>query len=217
LVVGDVDDGGLEALMELDQLGTELGAHFGVEVGERFVEEEDAGLPDNGAPDGDALLLSTGEIPWHPGEKIFDAENRSGFMDTAGDVIGRQMADPEPESEILRNAEVRVEGVILEDHGDIAFTGWELADVGITNKDAAGGETLKAGDHAQGAGLAATGGPEEDDERFVGNFEREVEDGGDFLAAAAAVDLGDVLECDAGHGRGARSAAGPRVGGAAAE
>jgi hypothetical protein len=25
------------------------------------------------------------------------------------------------------------------------------------------------------------------------------------------------LECDAGHGRGARSAAGPRVGGAAAE
>jgi hypothetical protein len=203
--------------MELDQLGAELGAHFGVEVGEGLVEEEDAGLADDGSPDGDALLLSAGEVSWHPGEEIFDAENGGGFVNAAGNVICGEMADAEPEGEVLGNAEVRVEGVVLEDHGDIAFTGWEFADVGVADKDAAGGEALKAGDHAQGAGLTATGGPEEDDERFVGNFEGEVEDGGDLLAAAAAVDLGDVLECDAGHGRGAQSAAGPRVGGAAEE
>ena len=125
-------------------------------------------------------------------------------MDAAGDVIGREMAHAKSESEVFGNAEVRVEGVILEDHSDIAFTGWEFADVGVTDQDAAGGETFESGDHAQGASLAATGGPEEDDERFVGNFEGEVEDGGDLLAPAAAVDLGDVLECDAGHGQGAR-------------
>jgi hypothetical protein len=61
LVVGDVDHGGLEALVELDDLGAHLDAHLGVEVGERLVEEEDLGLADDGAADGDALALAAGE------------------------------------------------------------------------------------------------------------------------------------------------------------
>ena len=206
LIVRDVNNGGLEALVEFDQFGTELGAHGGVEVGEWFVEEEDAGLPDDGAADGDALLLSAGEITRHAREEVFDAEDGGGFADAAGDVGRREMADAEAESKVLGDGEVGVEGVVLENHGDIAVAGRKVADVGVANEDAAGGEGLESGDHAEGAGFAAAGGAEEDDERFVGDLEGEVEDSWYLLAAAAAVDFSDVLESDAGHGWAARVA-----------
>ena len=148
LIVRDIDDGGLETLVEFDQFGAELGAHFGVEVGEGFVEEEDTGLPDDGAPYGDALLLSAGEIPWHPSEEFFDAENGSSFVDAAGNVVRREMTYAKAESEVFGNAEVRVEGVILKDHSDISVAGREFADVGVPDEDASGGEALEAGDHA---------------------------------------------------------------------
>jgi hypothetical protein len=59
--VGDVDHGGLEAGVELADLGAHLDAHLGVEVGERLVEEEGLGLADDGAADGHALSLAAGE------------------------------------------------------------------------------------------------------------------------------------------------------------
>ena len=134
--------------MEFDQFCAELGAHFGVEVGEGFVEEEDPGLADNGPSHGHTLLLSAGEIPWHPGEDVFDSENGGRLVDAAGNVFRREMADAKAESEVFGNAEVRVERVVLENHGDIAVAGWEFADVGVADKDSTGGEALEAGDHA---------------------------------------------------------------------
>ena len=196
--------------MEFDQLRAELGAHFGVEVRERFVEKEDAWLADNGAADGDALLLSSGKIARHACEKIFNTEDGGGFLNAACDVGCREMADAKAEGEVFSDVEMRVKRIILEDHGDIAVARREVADVGVADKDFSRGETFQPCHHAQGAGLAAAGRSEENNEGLVGDLEGEVENGGDFLAAATAVDLGDVLEGDAGHGRGAWSAAEPR-------
>jgi hypothetical protein len=60
--------------VELVDLGAHLDAHLGVEVGERFVEEEDGGLADDGAADGDALALAAGERFRLAVEVIADAE-----------------------------------------------------------------------------------------------------------------------------------------------
>ena len=62
LVVGHVDEGGLQALVELGNLGALLDAQLGVEVGERLVEEEDLRLADDGAPHRHALALAAGEL-----------------------------------------------------------------------------------------------------------------------------------------------------------
>ena len=61
LVVGDVDDGGAQALMERGDLGAHLDTQLGVQVGERLVHEEDLGLTDDGAAHGDTLSLAAGE------------------------------------------------------------------------------------------------------------------------------------------------------------
>ena len=61
LVVGDVDHGRAEPLVQLHQLDAHLGAQRGVEVGQRLVEQENLGLAHDGAADGDALALAAGE------------------------------------------------------------------------------------------------------------------------------------------------------------
>ena len=61
LVVRDVDHRGFELVVEAADLGAHLHAHLGVEIGERFVEEEDRGLADDGPTDRHALALAAGQ------------------------------------------------------------------------------------------------------------------------------------------------------------
>ena len=61
LVVGHVDEGGLQALMQLGDLGTHGNAQLGVQVGQRLVEEEDLRLTDNGTAQSNALALAAGQ------------------------------------------------------------------------------------------------------------------------------------------------------------
>ena len=62
LVVGDVDEGRAQAPLEPLQLLLELEAELQVEGGQRLVEEEDAWLVDEGAREGDPLLLAAGQL-----------------------------------------------------------------------------------------------------------------------------------------------------------
>ena len=62
LVVGDVDDGRLEALVEPGDLGARLDAQLGVEVGEGLVHEEHRRLADDRPTERDALALAAGEL-----------------------------------------------------------------------------------------------------------------------------------------------------------
>jgi hypothetical protein len=56
---------------------------------------------------------------------------------------------------------VRVEGVVLEDHGDVAVLGRQVGDVAVTDEDLAAVDLFEAGEHAQGGGLATSRGADE--------------------------------------------------------
>src|SRR4051812_12921343 len=62
LVVGHIDHGRGQLLMQLGKLDPHLNAERRIQVGQRFVEQEDLGLPDDGAADGDALALTARKI-----------------------------------------------------------------------------------------------------------------------------------------------------------
>jgi hypothetical protein len=85
-----------------------------------------------------------------------------------------------------------VEGVVLEDHGDVAVFGGDGVDDAFADGDGAGGDVLQAGDHAEGGGLATARGADEDDELTVGDVEVDALDD----AGAALVDLLDGVEGD---------------------
>src|SRR5262252_3897597 len=62
LVVGDVYGGVLELIVQAPDLEPHLGPQIGIEVRQRFVEQEDIGLGRERAGERDALLLATGEL-----------------------------------------------------------------------------------------------------------------------------------------------------------
>ena len=62
LVVGDVDEGDAEAFVQALDLELEVLAQLLVERAQRLVHQQHAGAEDDGAGDGDALLLAAGEL-----------------------------------------------------------------------------------------------------------------------------------------------------------
>src|SRR5437763_6539453 len=61
-IVRDHDDGLLKLLVESLQKIERVGGILRVEITGRFVGDEDARIGDDGAGDGDALLLTAGEL-----------------------------------------------------------------------------------------------------------------------------------------------------------
>src|SRR5690606_1159455 len=86
LVVGDVDGGDAEALVQLADAGAHLDAQLGVEVRQRLVHQEDLRLADDGAAEGDTLALTARELTGPPVEQVLDLQDASGFPDPPVDV-----------------------------------------------------------------------------------------------------------------------------------
>jgi hypothetical protein len=63
LVVGDIDGGGLQPLVQRLDLGAHRHAQLGVEVGQRLVEQEHLRIAHDGAAHRDALALAAGQLP----------------------------------------------------------------------------------------------------------------------------------------------------------
>ena len=83
LVMGNVDKGRLEALMQLGDLGAHLHAELGVQVGERFVHQEDLRITHDGAAEGDALTLAAGERLRLAVEQLLDGQDLRSFTHAA--------------------------------------------------------------------------------------------------------------------------------------
>lgn len=138
----------------------------------------------------------------------------------------RDAAHLEPVGDVVEHVHVRVEGVVLEHHRNVAILGFLAGDVLVADEDAAAGDFLKPGDAAQGRGLAAAGRPDHDHEGAVRDFDVDALQYLIFIES-----LFYVLELDAchagillaglifrfprGHGRKASAYRAPPAGGAA--
>ena len=62
LIVGDVNRRDLEVVLQLANFRAGFIAQAGIEIGQRFVEQQNGRFVDDGSGDGDALLLAAGEL-----------------------------------------------------------------------------------------------------------------------------------------------------------
>ena len=83
LVVGDVDHRRLELVVQPGELDPHLHAQGGVEVGERLVEQEHLGLPDDGAADRDALALAARQLLGLAVEQLVELQDARRLADLA--------------------------------------------------------------------------------------------------------------------------------------
>ena len=171
LVVGDVEAGRTEAAMELLNLEAHLHAKLGVEIRQRLVEQEHGRFAHDRSAHSDALALAAGKLARLALEQRAELENLARTLDPRIDVAPRQAADLESVRHVVEHAHVRVERVVLEDHGNVAIFRLELVHDPITDDDVAGRDLLESGNHAQQRGLTTTRRPNNDNELAVGNVE----------------------------------------------
>ena len=193
--MGDVNEGRLQALMQLGDLGTHLHAELGVQVGQRLVEEEDLRITDDGAAQRDALTLTTGQSLRLAVEVRLDGQDLGGLANQLVDLILRLLAQLEAERHVVIHGHMRIQRVVLEHHRDVAILRRDVVDEAVADVELALGDLLQAGDHAQGGGLAAAGRTNQNDELLVFDVEAEVGNSGDV----ARVDLVNVVQLKACH------------------
>ena len=190
LVVGDVDEGGVDALAQLDDLRAHLVAQLGVQVGQRLVHQEHLGITDDGAADGHALALAAGQRLGLAVQVLGDVQNLGRLPHLLVDLLLGYLAQLQGEGHVLIYGHVGVQGVALEDHGDVPVLRLHVVHPLAADDQIALGDILQAGDHPQRGGLAAAGGADQDDELLVRNLQVEVVNRGHLVV----IDLLHILQ-----------------------
>ena len=185
LVVGDVEHGGAEAGVEAG----DFGAHWRRVWASRL---------ERGSSSRSRVGRRTRARPratrWRwPPERAAGRRSRQGVSSRSCaasrtrlvDFRPGEMPDLQAEGEVVIDRHVGVEGVVLEDHGDVAVLRGQVVDDLAGEGDGARGGLLQAGDEAQGGGLAAARGADQDEEFLVLNDEAGVVHGAKGLAGRA--------------------------------
>jgi hypothetical protein len=195
LVVGDVDRGDAQPLVDPLELGADLAAQLGVEVRQRFVEQEGLGFTDQRPSHRDPLPLATRQLGGLAVEQLGDPEDVADLVDPAVDLRLGRLALAQSVGEVLAHAHVRVERVVLEHHRDVALARSLLGDDLAPHPDVTRGGLVQAGQQAERRALPAAGGPHEDHELAVGDEEVELLERDHTVGVA----LGHLAVLDFGH------------------
>jgi hypothetical protein len=196
LVMGDVDGRGLELVLDARDLRAHLDAQLRVEVRQRLVHQEHLRLSHDRAAHRDALALAAGERLRLALEQVLEADDLRDPADPLADLRFRDLLDLQAVGHVVVHAQMRIERVVLEDHGDVALLRSDLVDDPVVDHQLPRADLLQPREHAQRGRLAAPGRPDQDHELAVPDLQVQRVDGRE----AVVVDLRDGVERHARHG-----------------
>jgi hypothetical protein len=187
-VMGDHEDGNVQRAEMVAEIFAQGLTQIGVEGGKRLVEKEEAGLDDKGAREGDALLLATGDLARAAvalGGEVEALEHRI----DAGAALARWQS-MEAVRDVVGDAEMGEEGVVLEDEADATLLGREVnAARGVkphlsAKGDAALLRALQSGQTAEHSGFPTAGGAQQDGDAVLrgGHFQLTVDGGAAWVS-----------------------------------
>ena len=137
-------------------------AQSGIECGERFIQQHQAGLAGERTRQGDALLLAARQFVRTAGQQNaikFDHVHQR--QDTVLPVHAVRQTEPD----IVGNAQMRKQRAILRDKTDVPAMRWQesllVRENGSFHCHAAGIRRLKTGDQAEQGGLAGARGSDD--------------------------------------------------------
>ena len=126
-----------QAALEAADLGTHREPQLGVQIGQRFVEQEQLRVPHDRAAHRDPLALPAGQLPRLAFQQGANAEQSGRLVHAAADFLARQPADAQAVGHVVEHGHVRIERVVLEHHGDVALGRIEVRDVAPAEHDPA--------------------------------------------------------------------------------
>ena len=167
LIVRNIDRCRRDLLMDFLDLGAHLNAQFGVEVGERLVEEKHLRVANDRAAHRNALALPARKLLWAAIQKLSDVENARGTLYPLFDLLSWKLFQSQAEGHVLKDRHMRVKRIILEHHRDVPVFRRHVVDQLVADVDLTRGGFLEPGDHAQGRALAAARWSDQHDELAI--------------------------------------------------
>jgi hypothetical protein len=120
-----------------------------------------------------------------------------GVGDPLVDFILAQLPDSQAVRHVLIDGHVRVQGVILKHHGDVAFAGRQIIDLALTNEEVAAGNVFQPGDHPERGTFRTAGRPDQHHKFPIVDIEVDTL----HRLIAAGIDFPDFLQGDLCHDR----------------
>ena len=149
LVVGHVDGGHRQARLQFGQLGAGLYPQLRVEVRQRFIHQVHGGTTNDRSAHRHALTLAAGQVLRLAVEVFLEVEDARRLAHPLHPLGLGDASLLERESHVLGDGELRIQGVVLEDHGDVTIARSHIRDVTIADVDRAIVERLEARQHPQ--------------------------------------------------------------------
>ena len=205
----DMNHRGTQLPMQSPQFGTHLATQLGIQIRQRFIQQEDARIANDRTAKGHTLSLSTREFAWMTTQEILETEHIGRSSDSIVDVLllgspvlpvhtgedrtqaaGVSAPAQEAEGEVLLDVHVWIQGIVLEDHRDVAILGRQRVHLPVVDVDITRRDRFKPRDHPQRGALAATRWTDQDDELTIGDLQTDVVHGVDITG----IDLGNGTE-----------------------
>ena len=190
--MGDVDDGHSQLPLNAPHLVLHLLAQATVQGPQGFVHQHQGRLEHQRPGDGHPLLLAAGKLAGAPAVEALEADQFQRGADPFPDLARFHSPHFQGEGKVLSDGHVGEEGVVLEDHADIAFARGEIVDGAPADADGARGGCLKARQHHQAGGLAGAGGTQQRQELALVNRQVQVPN----HDSSTVIALADTLELD---------------------
>jgi hypothetical protein len=211
LVVGDVQRQDAELALNPADFRAHLDPELGVEVGERFVQQQHRGAVDQRAGDRHALLLAARERGGLARSERVEPECPQHLVHAPADFGPGHAARSQAVGRVLEHAEMREQRVGLEHHADVALLRRHARVVAAVEGDRPAGNRLEPRDHPQRGGLAAARGAEHGEKLAPCHVEADPVDRRDRVGRRAE-GLGQVADRQHGEDRTAVRKAGGRPG-----
>ena len=176
LVVRDQHGRDLQLALNLADRAPQLFADLRVERAERLVEQQHLGLVRQRARDSDTLLLSTRELRRQAIVHAFERYQPQQFLAALPPVFGAHAPDAQRELDVLADAHVAEQRVVLKHEADAALPCGHVRDIVAVQGDAPVIDPGQPGDRAQQRALAAAAGAEQHEELALADFQRDVVD-----------------------------------------
>jgi len=160
LVMGHIDDGDSKFLVQMLDFELHMLAKLLVQGAKRLVHQHQFGVEDQGAGQGDPLLLPAGQLRRTPVRELAHLHHVQRAGDARLAFVLAHPADLQRKGQVLSDGHVRKQRIVLEHHADPALVRRHLVDWTPAKTDLSVRRGFEARQHHQAGRLAGTGRPQ---------------------------------------------------------